>query len=94
MPLFVIHCNDKPDSLALRLATRPEHLAYLKTATALRLAGPYLNTAGEPDGSMLIVEAEDEAAAQAFAAADPYAKAGLFASTSIRRWNHTVGQLP
>jgi uncharacterized protein YciI len=94
MPMFAINCNDKPGSLGLRLSTRPEHVAYLKASPVLKLAGPYVNAAGDPDGTLLVIEVDDEAAAQAFADADPYAKAGLFASTSIRRWNHTLGQLP
>ena len=28
MPLFVLHCLDKPNSLDLRMATRQAHLAY------------------------------------------------------------------
>jgi uncharacterized protein YciI len=94
VPLFVINCTDKPDSLALRLATRPAHVAHLKAAPELRLAGPYLNAAGDPDGTLLVIEAADEAAARAWAAADPYAQAGLFASTEIRAFSHTLGQLP
>ena len=94
MPLFVINCVDKPDSLALRLATRPAHVAYLKASSGLKLAGPYLNAAGDPDGTMLVIEADDLVAAKAFAAADPYTAAGLFASTDVRAFNHTLGQLP
>ena len=33
------------------------------------------------------VEAEDQAAAELIAAADPYALAGLFESVEIRAWN-------
>ena len=40
MPLFAINCFDKADSLQLRLATRPDHVAYLKASPALKLAGP------------------------------------------------------
>ena len=32
--LFVLVCTDKPGSLDLRLATRPQHLAYLETYAA------------------------------------------------------------
>ena len=94
MPLFAINCFDKADSLQLRLATRPDHVAYLKASPALKLAGPYLNAAGDPEGSLLVIEVADMAAARAFAAADPYAKAGLFAKTDIRAFPHTLGALP
>ena len=42
-------------------------------------------------GSLLVIEADDIAAARAFAAADPYAKAGLFASVDIRPWKWIFG---
>jgi hypothetical protein len=44
-------------------------------------------------GSMLIIEVADRAAAEAFAASDPYAVAGLFERVEIRAWRATVGAL-
>jgi|ERR1700761_3854360 uncharacterized protein YciI len=83
--LFAITNIDKPDSLALRAATREMHLGYLDSIVAqMVLAGPVLSAEGQPAGSLLIVEAENQAAAEAFAAADPYVKAGLFESVTIR----------
>ena len=83
--LFAIVCTDRPGSLDLRLATRPTHVAYL-TMYAARVVhgGPMLDLDGRPCGSLLIVDVEDMAAAEGFAASDPYAKAGLFESTVIR----------
>jgi uncharacterized protein YciI len=73
---FSIVCKDKPGALPLRQANRPDHLAYLEGAGAtLCLAGPLLDAEGQPEGSLLIVDVGDKAAAEAFAAADPYAKA-------------------
>ena len=83
--LFAIVCTDRPGSLDLRLATRVNHIAYLTTyAERIVHGGPVLDTDGRPCGSLLIIEAEDRAAAEGFAATDPYAKAGLFESTVIR----------
>ena len=83
--LFAIICTDRPASLDLRQATRPVHLDYLKAhAHRLIQAGPVLNAAVEPCGSLLIVDAADRAEAESFAAGDPYARAGLFESTLIR----------
>lgn len=83
--LFAIIATDRPGSLDLRLATRPTHIAYL-TMYVDRIvhAGPMLDIEGRPCGSLLLIEAEDRAAAEGFAASDPYAKAGLFESTIIR----------
>ncbi len=83
--LFALICTDRPASLDVRMATRPQHLAYLEQyAAKLVQAGPLLDTEGRACGSLLIVDVEDRAAAEGFAAADPYAKAGLFESTIIR----------
>ena len=73
--LFVIICTDKPASLELRVATRPAHLAYLEKV-AVKGAGPFIDDAGNPNGSLVIIEAKDLAEARAIAAADPYAQAG------------------
>ena len=96
--LFAIICTDRPASLDLRLATRPAHLAYLTTyASRVVQGGPLLDTDGRPCGTLLLIEAEDRAAAEGFALSDPYAKAGLFESTVIRpfravlQYGETVG---
>lgn len=87
--LFILICTDKKNSLALRTDTRAAHIDYLKQTGVVRLGGPMLNAEGEMNGSMLIIEAADKAAAQEWAANDPYAKAGLFAKTKIRGWKLT-----
>jgi uncharacterized protein YciI len=94
LPLFVITAVDKPGALAVRLEHRPAHLAYLADKAAMvKLAGPFLTAAegGDPCGSLLIVEAADLAAAQAFAAGDPFAVAGLFQSSKVEPWRITIG---
>ena len=85
MAHFVLICIDKPDSLALRMATREAHFAYGRARQGVvRLGGPFLNDAGEMAGSMIIIEATDLAAAEAFSEADPYKLAGLFERVEIR----------
>ena len=92
--LFVVQCLDKPDGAELRAKTRPAHLDYLKTiADKVRIAGPLLDEGGEkPIGSLLILEAQDRAAAEALAAGDPYAKAGLFRKVAIAPWKWVIGK--
>ena len=83
--LFVISCRDKPGSLDVRNATRPQHIAYLQTyAERLVQAGPMLDNDGRPCGSLLIVDVVDRAAAEGFAESDPYFRTGLFESVIIR----------
>ncbi|MDN2568394.1 YciI-like protein [Aquibium sp. A9E412] len=88
--IYAILCNDRPGGLETRLATRPDHVAYLEGLNArgvLKFAGPFLDADDKPCGSMVAVEAESRAAAAAIAAADPYAVAGLFDSVEIRPWS-------
>jgi uncharacterized protein len=89
---FAVICLDKPDSLAIRLANRDAHLAFLAaTPGLLKLGGPLLDAAGQMCGSMLVIECADEAAARVVLADDPYAKAGLFASVELRPYRPVVG---
>jgi len=85
MPEFILLCHDKKTSLELRKATRTAHLDYVATAeNPVLLAGPMLDEEGNPEGSLLIISAEDKEAAKRFADNDPYALAGLFARVEIR----------
>jgi uncharacterized protein YciI len=88
---YLLICRDKPDSLAVRVANRDAHLAYLKDSGVVTLAGPLLDDAGGMTGSLLALDLPDRAAAEAFAAADPYARAGLFASVEIVGWRRVIG---
>ena len=90
MPLFAVMCTDKENHLETRKANRDAHLAYLKE-TGVAQAGPFLDADGNMCGSLLILDLADLAAAQDWAANDPYAKAGLFQSVSIQHWNRVIG---
>jgi hypothetical protein len=91
MPQFILLCSDKPDSLSLRKETRPAHLEYFHSyGNKLILGGPMLDDAGNPKGSMMVIEADDEAAARELSANDPYAKAGLFAEVRIIPFNAVI----
>ncbi len=94
MPLFALFCVDKPDSLPLRMATREAHLAYVGGfRDHLRLGGPMLDEKGDMAGSIIFIEAEDLAAAQAFSAGDPYRQAGLFDQVHVTAFRPTLGTL-
>ncbi|GJL92682.1 YciI family protein [Hyphococcus sp.] len=95
MPQFILICRDKPDSLALRIETRQAHLEYFhKFGNKLQLGGPMLDEAGNPVGSMLIIEAADATAAQSIADADPYQRAGLFAEVSVIPFKTVIANFP
>lgn len=74
-------------NVAERDSKRPDHIAYRKgLGPAMALAGPLLSESGEPVGSVVIIEADDLAAAQVMAEADPYIAAGVLALVSVRRY--------
>jgi uncharacterized protein YciI len=93
VPHFVLTATDKPNALELRMVTRQAHLDYVRGSDLVKLGGPLLDAAGEMSGSMLVLEAADLAAAGAFAAADPYAVAGLFEKVELRPFKLTLGSL-
>jgi uncharacterized protein len=87
----VLICQDKPGALQVRLDTRAAHLAYIAATGIVDLAGPFLNTAGEMTGSMIVLNVDTMQQAQDWADNDPYAKAGLFASVTLTEWKRAIG---
>jgi uncharacterized protein len=89
--LFALICTDKPNSIDVRMQNRPAHLAYLeKLGERMKGAGPFVDEDGKPTGSLVIIEADDLAAAKTTAAQDPYALAGLFSSVDIKPWKWLI----
>lgn len=84
-------CIDKPGHLQTRLENRASHLEHIKTTGIVEMAGPFLDADGAMIGSLVILTVETLDEAKAWAAADPYAKAGLFESVTIREWKKVVG---
>ena len=90
---YVIFAQDNPDTLAQRLAVREQHLARLKALQAqnrLLTAGP--NPAIDDEnpadagftGSTVIARFDSLAAAQAWAAQDPYVEAGVYGEVIVK----------
>ncbi|MCX7643698.1 MAG: YciI family protein [Rhodobacteraceae bacterium] len=91
MPLFALICTDGPGRLEIRKASREAHLAYIRDSGVVAMAGPFLDAAGAMTGSLVVLEVADRAAAEAWAAGDPYAKAGVFAEVRIEEWKKVIG---
>ncbi|WP_424941432.1 YciI family protein [Aliiroseovarius sp. S253] len=89
--LVAVICTDKPGAIETRKANREAHLAYIKDTGVVAQAGPFLDADGMMCGSLLVLDVDDMADAQAWANGDPYAKAGLFADVRIEQWNRVVG---
>lgn len=91
--LYAIIGEDVPGSLENRLAARPAHLARLEALQAegrMILGGP-CPAIDSPDpgpagfsGSVIVAEFESLAAAQAWADADPYVAAGVYAKVAVK----------
>lgn len=90
---FAIIARDVPDSLSKRKGARPAHIARLQEmleAGRLFVAGAF--PAIESDdpgpagftGSMIVAEFASQAQAQAWADADPYVAAGVYAEVQIK----------
>lgn len=90
---YAITGTDRKDSLAARTATRPAHLArleQLRDEGRLKLAGPFpAIDSVEPGpagftGSLIVAEFASLGAARAWAEADPYVEAGVYASVEVK----------
>ncbi|MBN8411744.1 YciI family protein [Halomonas denitrificans] len=91
--LYAIISEDVDNSLERRLAARPDHLARLEALRdegRLVLAGPHpavdSDNPGDAgfSGSLVVAEFADLATAQAWADADPYVIAGVYANVSVK----------
>ena len=86
MPHFLVEYRELGNA-AEREAKRGDHIAYRKgLGAAMALAGPLLGDKGEPVGSVVILEAADQAEAEAMAGRDPYVAAGVLALVSTRAY--------
>ena len=80
-----------PDYVNRRAAFRDEHLSLAWQAQErgdLVLGGAL---ADPVDGAVLLFSGESPAAAEAFAAADPYVRNGLVTRWRVRAWTTVVG---
>lgn len=79
---FVILGFDGPDGTALRKIHRPAHLARMEALDAqgrVMLAGPLTDNTG----SLIVIEADSLAEAEAFAKEDPYVLHGIFERVEV-----------
>ncbi|HMS93794.1 MAG TPA: YciI family protein [Tabrizicola sp.] len=87
---YALICLDKPNALQTRVENRTAHLDHIKSSGVVEQAGPFIDAAGQMCGSLVILEVGTRADAEAWAAADPYAKAGLFQSVMIQEWKRVI----
>ena len=96
---YAIIGQDVPDSLALRLVSRPAHVARLQALQAqgrLMLAGPFPAVDAEDPGtagytgSLIIAEFASLTDAQAWADAEPYLASGVYSQITVRPFKKTL----
>lgn len=86
--MFVIEGLDGPDAEALRARHLDAHVTHLTAlGEGFVIGGPFLDQNNASIGSLVVVEAADRAAAEAFAAADPFVLNKVFERVEIRRWD-------
>jgi uncharacterized protein YciI len=88
---YLLFYDVVPDYVERRAALRGEHLRLARAAHArgeLVLGGAL---ADPTDGAVLLFRSDSPAAAEAFAAADPYVRQGLVTRWRVRAWATVVG---
>lgn len=88
---YALICLDHPDALQTRVENRADHLAHIEASGVVEQAGPFIDAAGQMCGSLIILDVASRNEAEAWATADPYARAGLFASVLIQEWKRMIG---
>ncbi len=99
MMWYAIMAQDVPDSLPLRIASRPAHLSRLHALQGegrLLLAGPFPaidsidpGPAGF-SGSLIVAEFENLDAATAWANTDPFVSAGVYQNVTVKPFRKTL----
>jgi uncharacterized protein YciI len=96
--LYAIVGEETPDSLEKRLAARPAHAARLQALQEqgrLLLAGPFPAVdAADPGpagftGSLIVAEFPSLGEAEAWAQADPFVAAGVYAQVTVKPFKKT-----
>jgi len=89
---YVIVFFDKTESDALRSKLRDAHIAYIdENKERIIAGGGLLNDEGTAGiGGVIIVDTDDRAEAEGFAAADPFFVGGLYGDYRISRWRRAI----
>lgn len=91
MKHFALIYRSVPDIMERRGPYRAEHLDRLRALAdqgKVMLGGAFV---GAPAGTLIIFQGEDDQDARAFAASDPYVRAGLIEHWEVREWTTVVG---
>ncbi len=96
---YAIIAQDRPGTLEARLQARPAHLERLRQLQdegRLLLAGPHPAIDSEDPGpagftgSLVVAEFPDLDTARAWAEADPYVQAGVYAEVTVKPFRRVL----
>jgi hypothetical protein len=93
--MFAIQHKFKEDVADIRVEARPKHIKYLTSAgDRLKMAGPMMvnDTGDEPSGSLIVIDADSQRAAELFAENDPYVLSEMVESTTVQRFIGAIGE--
>ncbi len=85
---YMIFFNDAEGVQEKRLGLRDAHRAHVRSFGARVLASGGLldDDVDRADGGLIILDCETRAEAEAFVAADPFFKGGIYRDPEVRRW--------
>lgn len=91
---WAIYCWDEPGKTEARRARLREQKDYVSTFGERVIGyGHFVSDDGrETLGTSFFIQFDDRAAADAFVAAEPMNKAGVFARVEIHRWSNSFGK--
>ena len=92
--MYALICFDRPDSAALRDTHRAAHMEFLKEHSGkIVFGGPLKNTPdGASTGALIVVDCATREEAEAFIAADPFCRAGVYESVAVRAFKQVFPQ--
>jgi uncharacterized protein YciI len=92
--MYALVCFDRPDSSALRDQHRAAHVEFLqKNANKIVFGGPLKSTPeGASTGALIVVDCASREEAEAFIAADPFRRAGVYESVAVRAFKQVFPQ--
>lgn len=83
---FVVTAYDASNQSAARAREYAAHRSHLENppqGLTVHIGGPLLDTAGDDNGSMFVLEAPDLATARTYVEQDPFQKAGVWQTLRV-----------
>jgi uncharacterized protein YciI len=92
MPVYALQYR-YTDDVAARDEYRPDHRAYLGALAEhgmVLASGPFVDH--QPDGALLVVQADSREVVDEIVAADPFRVQGVVADYTVTEWTPVIGR--